>query len=142
MNWIILLSTVVLISLEAVYEGLKVRRKHVASELIETVSRAIPYLLLPAWLFGIQSPFEVTPQAYLKVIVGMLFLRAAIFDIIFNKAAGLKLSYTGTTKLFDKLQQKITYLWGYGTLQFIKAILGFWGTTWLLNWEVAREILK
>jgi len=131
MNWIILIA-LFLIVFEAVYEGLLIRGKHIASELIELVYRAVLTLVLFAWVTGTKSIINTDVQ-FIRIIVGYVFLRFSIFDPIWNLAAGQPINFVGSTKLFDKFLQEIRNLWGINSIWFVRFIAGFWGVAWLLG---------
>jgi len=50
MNWTILILALFLIVCEAVYEGLAVRGKHLASELIEDIYTGLIIVIVSLWL--------------------------------------------------------------------------------------------
>jgi len=132
MNWTILILALFLIVCEAVFEGLSIRGKHLASELIELVYRAVLTLVLFAWVTGIKSIINIDVQ-FIRVIIGYVFLRFSIFDPIWNLAAGQPINFVGSTKLFDKFLQEIRNLWGMNSVWFVRFIAGFWGVAWLLG---------
>ena len=79
--------------------------------------------------------FEVPrTQSFTKVLIGYVLLRIALFDFIWNIAAGQSLDYIGFTKIYDQVQTAIVNMWGFSTLVFIKSILAFWGLAWLIPW--------
>jgi len=131
MNWSILIA-LFLIVFEAVYEGLAIRGKHLASEVVELVYRAVLILVLFAWVTGIKSIINIDVQ-FIRIIVGYVFLRFSIFDVIWNFAAGQPINFVGSTKLFDKFLQVIRNLWGMNPIWFVRFIAGFWGVAWLLG---------
>lgn len=133
MNWIILISALFLIIVKAIYDGLKVRGWHTFSSRLEFLYLAVVTIVFFAWLAGLQSPFDFHYIEFWKIIGGFLLLRFAIFDLIWNIAAGQKLSFTGTTKDTDKV---INWLMGKGVpMSFInygRIIAFLWGVSWLL----------
>jgi len=131
MNWTILIA-LFLIVFEAVYEGLVVRGKSLASEVVELVYRAVLTLVLFAWVTGAKSIINIDIQ-FIRIIVGYVFLRFSIFDVIWNLAAGQPINFIGSTKLFDKFLQKIRNLWGMNSIWFVRFIAVFWGVAWLLG---------
>jgi len=131
MNWTILIA-LFLIVFEAVYEGLVVRGKSLASEVVELVYRAVLTLVLFAWVTGAKSIINIDIQ-FIRIIVGYVFLRFSIFDVIWNFAAGQPINFVGSTKLFDKFLQEIRNLWGMNSIWFVRFIAGFWGVAWLLG---------
>ena len=133
MNWIILLAALFLIVTEALYDGLKMRGKHTFSARVELLYLIIVILIMFAFLLGIQTPFEYHFVPLWKVIVGYVFLRFAIFNLILNTVAGLKLSFVGTTKDTDKIMQ---WLMNKGVprnfIAFGQFIAFLWGVSWLI----------
>ncbi len=122
-----LLLAFFLIVLEAVYEGLKIADHHIASEIVEFIYLTGITLGLFAWING-QKQFSYKP--ILRILIGYILLRFAIFDLIWNLAADQRWNYYGITKLYDRVMLE---LGGFGWM--IKAIAGFWGIAWLLGWE-------
>jgi hypothetical protein len=124
-----LLLALFLIVFEAVFEGLKTQGFHVASELVEAVYLSGVTLIVFAWIN--RTPwFTIIPmQSFLKVLIGYLMLRFAIFDTIWNIAAGQDLLYYGTTKLYDRILSAL------GAFTFIlKFTALIWGIAWLTKW--------
>jgi len=130
MNWIILILALFLIVFEAVYEGLKIRKKHIASGIIEFIFLTVVILSFFAWPMGRQFPFNVNPASYLKVIGGYLLLRFALFDLIWNISADQRWFYLGRTKLYDRFLREvpISFIW------FIKIICIPLAWAWLVNY--------
>ena len=117
--------------LEAVFEGLRTGGHYLASELVEVVYLAgITYVAF-AWLNWQQkTSFYDRAGSFVKVLIGYLLLRFALFDVIWNISAGQDLFYYGTTKLYDRIMIE---LGGVGWL--MKGVAGFWGLCWLLGFE-------
>ena len=63
-----------------------------------------------------------------KLITGFVFVRFAIFDIVYNLTSGLKWNYYGTTKLYDRIMIRLGG-WGW----WIKLCLGIIGGCFLLG---------
>jgi len=125
-----LLLALFLILTEALYEGFKIRQKHILSATIEFIHRMIIILIAFAWVNGITFQYEVLP--FTRVIIGFIFLRFGIFDVILNLSAGLKLYYIGSTKLFDKGLQWVISMWGMSPIWLLRFIATFWGISWLI----------
>jgi len=109
MNWTILIA-LFLIVCEAVYEGLAVRGKHLASELIEDIYTGLIIVVVSLWLA------TVTDIPLWKIITGIVMIRFALFDIIWNISAGQRWFYYGN-KLYDRIMISLGG-WGW----FVKAI--------------------
>lgn len=65
-----------------------------------------------------------------KMILGFVFVRFAIFDIAWNLSRGVEWNYYGTTKLYDRIMYELAE-WGW----FLKAIAGAVGIVFLMGWE-------
>lgn len=122
-----LLLALFLIIFEAVFEGLKTGGHHIASELVEAVYLGGVTFGLFAWINGVKS-FEYKP--ILKVLIGYILLRFALFDLVWNLSAGQEWNYYGITKLYDIFMAKLGG-WGW----FLKIISGIWGVAWLMGWQ-------
>lgn len=135
-NWTILLSAFFLIIVKAVYDGFKNRGWHTFSSRLETIYLAAVTVVFFAFLAEFQSPFDFHYIAFWKVIAGFVLLRFAIFDFIWNIAAGQPINFTGTTKDTDKV---INWLMSKGVpMHFInygRFIALLWGLSWLLIGE-------
>ena len=126
----VLIMAILLIAFEAIYEGLKARKFHIASEIVEFVYLFLITSVAFLWLLNITWITVWYIPAY-KVIIGYIFLRFAIFDFIWNLSAGQSLFYRGKTKLFDKIFAKVPT----NFLTFVKIILFIISIVWLLNYE-------
>ena len=107
----VILSATILILLESSYEGFKTRGFHVLSEFIEGLFLicTLPFVFL--WLLKVPCPIDVHNEDIIKVLVGYLFLRVAVFDAVKNIFSATELNYIGTTKFWDtKIIQKIKNL--------------------------------
>lgn len=122
-----LILALFLIIVEAVFEGLKISGHHIASELVEMVYLAVVTFGLFAWINSVKS-FEYKP--ILKILIGYILLRFALFDLIWNISAGQEWNYYGITKLYDIFMAKLGG-WGW----FLKIISGIWGVAWLMGWQ-------
>jgi hypothetical protein len=116
-----------LIYFEAVYEGLKTRGKHIASEFVELTYLIIITASVLMWASGIRFIFA-SDHLLWKTFAGYLLLRFAIFDTIWNISAGQKWNYIGNTKLYDKFLAK-TGSWGW----FVKIVSLIVGLTFLIK---------
>ena len=129
----IILVAIFLILFEACFEGLKLAGFHIASELVEMVYLSGITLGLFAYFSGQKSwPYK---SYFIKILIGYVLLRFAIFDVIFNLSAGLSLNYIGDTKLFDKGLNWLREMWGMSPVWFLRGIAGFWGITWLTGYK-------
>ena len=124
----ILLIVILLTALEAVFEGLKIRKKYLASELTEFIFSVIIYGILIAWIWYVQPP-KYSLELW-KLIIGIILVRFALFDVIWNISAGQPIFYYGTTKLYDRIMFKLGS-WGW----MMKAICGIVGIVFLLGWS-------
>jgi len=133
MNLVILLAALFLIVTESFYEGFKMRGKRTISARIEFLYLAVVSVVFFAFLLGIQTPFVYHFVPLWNVIIGYVFLRFAIFNLILNTVAGLKLSFVGTTKDTDKIMQ---WLMSKGVprsfIAFSQFIAFLWGVSWLI----------
>jgi len=134
-----LLLGFLLIVLEAVFEGLKTAGFHHASEIVEVVYLAGVTLMSFAWLNRKFILKEFRSDRFIIVLIGYFLLRFAMFDSIWNLAAGQDFFYYGSTKLYDITMTKLgTFGW------MLKGIAGFWGVAWLLGWRngIARSVKR
>ena len=116
---------------EAIFEGLRTAGYYLAAEIIEAIYLAGIALIIFAGINEkIPGRVRVRGMNLLKILVAYLLLRFAIFDITWNLAAGQNWLYYGSTKLYDRI---MVGLGGWGLM--MKAIAGFWGITWLLNYR-------
>ena len=95
------MTAIVLILLEGIYEGLKTRGKHIASASVEFVFLALVTSLALAFISGRVTPFDYPDIPFWKIILGYLFLRIGLFDLVWNLSAGQDIDYMGNTKLYD-----------------------------------------
>lgn len=134
MNLLLALS---LIGFEIAFEGLKIRKHHVASGIIEFVYRALITLIVFAWFMG----YSLIPMAhhdtYLVTILGYLFLRFGMFDPVFNLVIGESINFVGSTKLWDRviwwLCDRLRIPANY--FIFIRIIFLCIGVAFLLGWR-------
>lgn len=124
-----LLLAIFLIVFEAVYEGLATGGNHITSELAEFVYLFGVSLMAFGWLN--YRNFITAPKlnSFIKILIGYLLLRFALFDVIWNISAGQDLFFYGTTKLYDRIMAE---LGSFGLM--LKCIALVWGIAWLTRW--------
>ena len=130
----ILLTAILFIGIEALYEGLALTGHKTIAGIIEGIYRAVVTLIVFAWLIGLQ--WHIYEGNYYFIIGGYLLMRFAIFDLIYNAIAGLPLTYIGKTKLSDKF-----WTWFFKVTNFpqslflvpLKVICFLIGVVWLLK---------
>lgn len=124
-----LLIALFLIVFEASYEGFKLRKWHIASEIIEFIF----YAGIVFTIFGFTNgyiTYQYSNPDFWFVLFGFVLLRFAIFDLIFNLCANQSLFYIGKTKLYDRLLSKL------GAFVFILKLMAFViGLSWLCDWR-------
>jgi len=119
---------------EALYESLRDSNHKTAGGIVEFLylfGVTAMILVLVTGTFIIKVPY----LPMVKVILGYLFLRFALFDAIYNLVSGLPLFYIGSTKVYDKI-----FKWFFDWTKFpkehflamVKLILLFIGLTFLL----------
>lgn len=124
-----LLIALFLIVFEATFEGFKLRKWHIASEMVEFIYLACITFIIFGWYNGYFAPTATNPEFWF-ILFGYVLFRFAIFDIVFNLAANQSIFYIGKTKLFDKLLVKL------GAFVFIVKLLAFAiGLSWLCGWR-------
>lgn len=65
-----------------------------------------------------------------KLIIGFVFVRFLVFDVVWNIVRGVKWNYYGTTKLYDRLMVKLgSFGW------FMKVVCGIVGIVFLMGIE-------
>ena len=132
----ILLTAILLILLEGIYEGLKTRGKHIASASVEFVFLALVTTLALAFISGRVTPFDYPDIPFWKIMFGYLFLRIGLFDLVWNLSAGKGIYYIGKTKLYDKFwgwlidRGKIAMI----LILFLRFIFVCISIAWLLNY--------
>ena len=132
----ILLTAILLILLEGIYEGLKTRGKHIASASVEFVFLALVTTLALAFISGRVTPFDYLDIPFWKIMLGYLFLRIGLFDLVWNLSAGKGIYYIGKTKLYDKFwgwlidRGKIAMI----LILFLRFIFVCISVVWLLNY--------
>lgn len=119
-----------LIVFEAVFEGLKTAGLYHASEIVELVYLAGVSLMAIAWLNKKYIFKEVKADRFIVIIIGFFLLRFALFDSVWNIAAGQRWDYYGGTKAYDRFMTTLGS-WGW----MLKGIAGIWGIAWLMGWR-------
>jgi hypothetical protein len=133
---VILLTAILLISLEAIQEGLKTRKKHIASEFVEFVYLVYVTLIVFAWVSG-QCLLTQSEIPFWKIIGGYVLLRFGIFDLIWNLSAGQSLVFIGSTKAYDRFWEWIIKKGkvAIGLIWFVRFICVCISLAWLLNYK-------
>ncbi len=129
---ILILTILFLILFEAIYEGLKSRGLHIASEWIEVFYLAFVTVIVIMWALGI-TLIGLRSVPFLKALAGYLLLRFAIFDFIWNIAAGQKIFYIGQTKSYDLFVKWFTTRWG-SHIWFVRIVALITGLGLLLKY--------
>lgn len=130
----IALTAILLILFEAIPEALAMKGHKAIAGMIEFIYRAVVTAAIFAWLLGYSIGMYGNNIYY--VIGGYVLIRFAVFDIVYNKVAGLDWFFIGTTKLSDKFWQwffkKTNFPVGLflGMLKFICLLIGL---TWLIT---------
>jgi hypothetical protein len=125
----ILLLAILFICFEAIGEAL-IKKYYPTSYIFKGwLQWVIAIILFLIW-FVIAYNFDKYYVDTWKLITGFIFVRALIFDPIYNKVSGLPIGYYGKTKLYDKIMY---YFGGWGW--FMKGILGICGIVFLIGWS-------
>lgn len=116
-----LLAALFLIVFEFSSEGFKARKWHIMSEWIEFVYRAVVTVVMFSWItWDVPRWLHYNPGHIIELLIGFIFLRFGIGDIIWNWCAGKGVTYIGFTKsydnavrwLFDKMEIPVGFfLW-------------------------------
>ena len=115
--------------LEAVFEGLRTGGHLFASEIVEVVYLSGITFGLFAWLNWRQVNSFFDRSKLIKVLIGYILLRFALFDLVWNVSAGQDLFFYGTTKVYDRFMSSLGS-WGW----MWKGISLIWGIAWLTKW--------
>lgn len=123
----ILIYALIVISLEALTEGFLKRYSDV-----DFLFDLFVQWVLSIFLFGVYFVLAYNFNGYFlevwKIIVGFIFVRFAIFDVLWNIARGVEWNYYGTTKLYDRIMFSLgSFGW------FMKGICGIVGVFMLLG---------
>lgn len=127
----ILIYAIAIILIEAIGEGLL---KRFDTGINEVIFDNFNQWIIALMFFGIFLLIAFNFTGYFvpawKIITGFVFVRFAIFDVIWNISRGVKWNYYGTTKLYDRIMFELAE-WGW----MVKAISGIIGTIFLLGYE-------
>jgi hypothetical protein len=126
----LLFTAILFIAFEAIAEGLAKRFNFADDFLFDAwVQWVIALLLFGVW-FIVSIHFDGYFVPVWKIVTGFVFIRFAIFDVLWNLSRGVEWNYYGVTKLYDKI---MTVLGSWGWM--VKAIAAVWGISWLLGWQ-------
>lgn len=123
----ILLYALIFILTEAVAEALLKRYYPNLFIFKWWVQWIIAIVLFLIW-FVIAYNFDGYYVETWKLIIGMILVRFALFDVIWNITSGMPIGYYGTTKLYDRIMFKLGS-WGW----FMKFVCGIVGIVFLLG---------
>jgi len=115
--------------LEAVFEGLRTGGHLLVAEIVEVVYLSGITFGLFAWLNWRQVNSFFDRSKLIKVLIGYILLRFALFDLVWNVSAGQDLFFYGTTKVYDRFMSSLGS-WGW----MWKGISLIWGIAWLTEW--------
>lgn len=126
----ILLLTILINSVEAIIEALIEKYNDKLSKKIRSVHLLIVALVFALWFVLVNGTSSIPLW---KLITGFVFIRFAIYDLVWNittKLCGtnIPITYYGTTKLYDRL---MTRLGSFGW--WLKICAGVVGTAFLLG---------
>jgi hypothetical protein len=124
----ILIYAILIISFEAITEGLLKRFGKLDFIFKWWLQWIIAIGLFAIWFFALALPFDKYYVPVWKLIAGFVFVRFLLFDFIYNITSGLPLMFYGTTKLYDRLMKQ---LGSYGLM--LKVIAGIMGICFLLG---------
>jgi hypothetical protein len=130
-----LLLALFLIIFEAVFEGLRTGGHLLASEIIEATYligisfMTFAFISFHKQLIWLESKWNVYLPSFLKIFIGYILLRFALFDVIWNISAEQNLFYYGTVKVYDRFMASLGS-WGW----MWKGISLIWGIAWLTKW--------
>lgn len=125
----LLFTAILFISFEAIAEGLA-KRFNFADEIFDAwVQWVIALLLFGVW-FIVSIHFDGYYVPVWKIVTGFVFVRFAIFDVLWNLSRGVEWNYYGTSKWYDRVMYELgSFGW------FLKAIAGAVGIVFLMGWE-------
>ena len=123
----VILTALFFILLEAITEAL-IKKRYPDSFIFEWwVQWILAFALFVGWFIWALN-FDKYYVPTLKLILGFIFVRFAIFDIAYNLTSGLKWNYYGTTKLYDRIMVRLGG-WGW----WVKLCFGIIGACFLLG---------
>jgi len=125
----ILIYALIVILAEAIGEGL-LKRSNKAQWLFGGFIQWFIAIFLFALWFVIVYNIDGYYVPVWKLIFGMIAVRFALFDVIWNITRGVKWNFYGTTKLYDRIMER-TGSWGC----FMKFVLGIVGVCFLMGWQ-------
>jgi len=117
MNWQIFILALFLIVFKAVPDGLALAGHKTLAGVFYFIYLSGTTLGLFAWKTGLRM-YEYKP-IFVRVIIGYVLLRFALFNLILNKCARLDLFYIGKTKLYDQVWQWFFNWSGIDHVQFL-----------------------
>ena len=125
----LLFTAIAIILTEAIGEGL-LKRFGLLEEIFDAWTQwVIALLMFGVWLV-IALQFNEYFVPVVKLILGFIFVRFAIFDIAWNLSRGVEWDFYGTTKWYDRVMYELgSFGW------FLKAIAGAVGIVFLMGWE-------
>ena len=123
----ILLYAILFILFEAVTEAI-LKKRYPSSWIFKGwVQWVIAIALFALWFVIIFLCDGYVIETW-KLILGFIFVRFLVFDVVWNLVYGVKWSYYGKTKLYDRIMDSLGS-WGW----FMKAVCGIVGIVFLLN---------
>ena len=126
----LLFTAILFIAFEAIAEGLAKRFNFADDFLFDAwVQWVIALLLFGVW-FIVSIHFDGYFVPVWKIVTGFVFIRFAIFDVLWNLSRGVEWNYYGTTKLYDRVMYELGE-WGW----MAKGICGLVGVVFLLGIE-------
>jgi len=125
----ILTIAILVILTESIGEGILKRFKPTSFIFDNYVQWVIAVFLFALW-FIVAYNLDGYYVPTWKIIIGFVFVRFAVFDVIYNLSAGNKWYYYGTRKWYDRTMYK---LGEFGWM--LKGISGIIGTIFLLGYE-------
>lgn len=125
----ILFTAIIIILTEAITEGL-LKRLIPGSFIFDLWTQwVIAITLFSVWfIWAFHFDGYYVPIA--KMIIGFVFVRFAIFDVVWSLARGVKWNYYGTTKWYDRIMTELAE-WGW----MLKMICLIVGMCFLLGFE-------
>jgi hypothetical protein len=127
----ILIIAIAIILIEAIGEGLLKRFDMGINEIIfdAWIQWVIALMFFGSWfIWAIHFDGYYVPTW--KIITGFVFVRFAVFDVIWNISRGVKWNYYGTTKLYDRIMFELAE---FGWM--LKLICGIMGIVFLLGYN-------
>lgn len=133
----LLISAIIVILAEAITEGVFLRKRISGWLFDDGIQWITSIILFGAWLIYAVS-FDRFYVPMPKIVIGFIFIRFLIFDIVFNLSAGLRWDYYGTTKLYDRIMYELgSFGW---MMKFV--VLGPVGICFLLGIESMSDIIN